>query len=265
MFDSTPPASKRSRGSPISGYIFRMTIISLFGSGEFMPWAAGVDRWCVENASASNGRVLVCPTASAPEGESTFTRWANMGVEHYRSLGFSPEVLEVRTRADAERSSNAALIEDAALIFFSGGNPGYLADTLRDTPVWSAILAALANGTALGGCSAGAAAFGVKTFWVEGEGIGRWVPGLDLLDRAFVLPHFDQLDHYTPGLRRKLMKERPRGAVLLGVDENTAIYGRDGAWSVAGEGGAWVGEGQEELTAYRDGDTPLVRLGLALG
>ena len=36
----------------------------------------------------------------------------------------------------------AARIEGAGLIYLSGGNPAYLADTLRDTAVWTAIVAA---------------------------------------------------------------------------------------------------------------------------
>lgn len=245
-----------------------MAIISLLGSGEFKPWARAVDRWCADNAATPGDKVIVCPLASAPEGEDTFSRWANMGVEHYTALGLSPEVLQVRTRADAEDPANATAIDGATLIFFSGGNPGFLADALRDTPLWAAILRAVAAGTALGGCSAGAAAFGMKTFWVEDDQISRWVPGLGLLDKAFVLPHFDQLDHYEPGLRRKLMKERPAGSVLVGLDEDTALFGRGERWQVAGQAAVWLGEQGsrgDDLMAYREGDTPVARLGLALG
>jgi hypothetical protein len=44
-----------------------MTWWSLLGTGEFQPWSEPVDRRLVEEADG-DGRVLILPTASAPEG-----------------------------------------------------------------------------------------------------------------------------------------------------------------------------------------------------
>ena len=79
-----------------------MTAIALLGSGEFEPWARPVDTWCAEQATAASERVLVVPTASAPEGNDVFERWGRMGIEHYDAIGLAPEVLELRNRADAQ-------------------------------------------------------------------------------------------------------------------------------------------------------------------
>src|SRR2546422_11056366 len=62
----------------------------LFGSGEFLPWAEPVDRWLASSGGGRGGRVLVLPTASAPEGDDVFGRWGSMGVSHYRKLGLEP-------------------------------------------------------------------------------------------------------------------------------------------------------------------------------
>jgi cyanophycinase len=217
-----------------------MTTLALFGAGEFLPWARDVDRWCVETASAGGDRVLVAPTASAPEGDETFDRWARMGIEHYDALGLRPEVLDVRTRADAMDPAKARAVEGARLIYFSGGNPGYLAEALAGTPLWRAIADAAATGTALGGCSAGAMFLGVRAPFIGGEGVGRWVDGLALLQRAFVLAHFDALDSYRAGLQALMLDRCPPGCVAVGIDENTAMYGDGSSWTVTGSGAVTI-------------------------
>ncbi|MGH2720564.1 MAG: Type 1 glutamine amidotransferase-like domain-containing protein, partial [Actinomycetota bacterium] len=131
-------------------------LLALLGSGEFLPWQAGLDRWLLDRARP--GPVLVLPTASAPEGGAVFERWGSMGVAHYRDeLGTAAEVVPLRTRADAERPELVARLDDAALVFFSGGNPAYLVHVLAGTPFWAALQRGTAAGLAYGGCSAGAA------------------------------------------------------------------------------------------------------------
>ena len=46
----------------------------LLGSGEFQPWSGEVDEWVLSRVTG-DGRVLVLPTASAPEGDEVFSRW----------------------------------------------------------------------------------------------------------------------------------------------------------------------------------------------
>ena len=48
-------------------------------------------------------------------------------------------VAALRERKDAFEEAVLAQLEAASLIYFSGGNPAYLADTLRDTPFWSMV------------------------------------------------------------------------------------------------------------------------------
>jgi cyanophycinase-like exopeptidase len=127
----------------------------LLGSGEFEPWAAEADRWLLDHASTPSGRVLVLPTASAPEGDEVFDRWGRRGLTHYAAIGVAAEVLPLKTRRDAERRAFAASIEGASLVFFSGGNPAYLAASLRGTLFLEALLEAMDRGVAYGGCSAG--------------------------------------------------------------------------------------------------------------
>ena len=236
-----------------------MTAIALLGSGEFEPWARAVDTWCAEHATASSDRVLVVPTASAPEGDETFERWGKMGVDHYKAIGLAPEVLDLRERADASKKEIVDAVQGARHIFFSGGNPGYLAETLSGTPFWDAVVAGVTSGeTALGGCSAGAAFLGTTAPYVAGDSLDHWTDGTKLLPRAYVMVHFDMLNTYVPGLRDMLLDMRPENTIAVGIDENTALYGDGEHWQVQGSGSAWIGDG--ELSPYPDGATLDLRL-----
>jgi len=239
-----------------------MPVFALLGSGEFEEWARPVDAWCVEQANAGTGRVLVLPTASAPEGDKVFSEWGSMGIKHYEAIGLKPEVVELRSRADASRSEIVNAIAGASLAFFSGGNPGYLAETLAGTPFWDALVDAVARGeTALGGCSAGVAFLGNVAPFVEGENIDHWSDGTKLLPNAYLMPHFDMLDTYIEGLRSLVLQMKPPGSVAIGLDENTALYGDGEHWNVAGAGGIWIGEDSTgELAGYHSGDALDLRL-----
>lgn len=244
-----------------------MAAIALLGSGEFLPWSQPVDEWCARASTASSDRALVVPTASAPEGEEVFQRWAQMGSDHYRSIGLEPVVLELRDRADAESEEIVDAVADARVVFFSGGNPGYLAETVRGTAFWAAVLDAVARGTAIGGCSAGAVFLGALAPYVADMAFSHWVPGLALLPKAYVIAHFDALESFAVGLRRFAIESRPDGCTTAGIDEDTALYGDGENWTVAGAGAVWIGDDPTDparLEPRREGDAVPVRLGLAL-
>jgi cyanophycinase len=247
-----------------------MAVFALFGSGEFLPWAREVDRWAAEQATAGSDRVLILPTASAPEGDDVFNRWAGMGAEHFAALGLTPEVLPLKTREDAFRAEIVDEVADARYVFFSGGNPGYLAETLRETPFWEALRDALAHGTAFGGCSAGASAVGSIAPDVTSSTINlddlRWVPGLPLFTRASIPTHFDAVDTFFPGLRRFIIDARPADNVLFGIDEDTAACGDGTTWTVHGNRAVTiVGEDGGEPVEHFAGETVACPLGLTLG
>jgi cyanophycinase len=238
-----------------------MTAIALLGSGEFEPWARPVDTWCAEQATASSDRALVIPTASAPEGDEVFRRWGQMGIDHYRAIGLTPEVLELRERADATKAEIVDAVKDARLVFFSGGNPGYLAETLNGTPFWDAVVAAVTGGaTALGGCSAGAAFLGTTAPFVAGDALHHWTDGTKLLPHAYIMVHFDMLDEYIPGLRELLLDMRPKGTIAVGIDENTALQGDGERWLVVGSGSVWISANGNELTPHAAGEMLDLRL-----
>jgi hypothetical protein len=97
--------------------------------------------------------------------------------------------------------------------------------------------------------------------------MSHWVPGLRMLDKAYVMPHFDALEGYQPGLRALFMGQCPDGATAVGLDEHTAMYGDGEQWTVAGHGSAWIGDEsqtEEGLTAHGDGAALFAPLGVRL-
>lgn len=212
--------------------------IGLLGSGEFLEWAEVADLWLLDHASAGSKRVIVLPTASASEGDEVFDRWGSMGVEHYTKLGYEPVVLPLKTREDAEREDLAAELADARLVFFSGGNPRYLTDVFRDTRFWRALLDAMGNGTAFGGCSAGAAFLGERAPDSSRRDMSPdvWGPGLGYFPGVDFAPHWDALDRYVPGLQQFVLDSLTPGALHVLLDEDTAMVGDGRSWTVIGKG-----------------------------
>ncbi len=129
--------------------------IALVGSGEYLPVMTEIEGALIAGRAP---RYVQLATAAAPEGQQSLDRWQRLGKQQADRLGVEQVVVDVRTRADADNPAFAAAIGGAGLIYLSGGNPAYLAETLRDTAVWHAIVAAHQVGAAVAGCSAGAMA-----------------------------------------------------------------------------------------------------------
>ena len=148
-------------------------------------------------------------------------------------------VAALRERKDAFEEAVLAQLEAASLIYFSGGNPAYLADTLRDTPFWSMVLGALNEGVAVSGCSAGACCLGeiAPDSSQEHRTAKSWfVAGLRLLPGVMIGPHWNMLDSWEPGITRFIIDNTPADQQLVAIDEDTAVVGDGSSWKVFGEG-----------------------------
>src|ERR1700739_112783 len=93
--------------------------IALVGSGEFLPPIQPLDKKLLEHIQGAP-RVVVLPTASAPDGASVPERWAKMGVEHFGVLGAEVEPVMLLTREDAENPALVERIARANFVYFSG-------------------------------------------------------------------------------------------------------------------------------------------------
>lgn len=229
--------------------------LALVGSGEFLPELEGVDRLLLAAAGRTQGHALIVPTASALEPGMP-EQWAERGLQHFgERLGAPARAALLMNRDDAgERFVPDA--REARLIYFSGGNPRYLVETLAGTAFWAAVLEAWRDGAALAGCSAGAMLMGGRIQNIVGRP-GEAIAALGLLPWAVIIPHFDRIEHYRPGALDAVRDARPPGTTLLGVDELTALLHlpRSGGWQVQGAGKLLVvGDGGE--ATYTAGERP---------
>lgn len=245
------------------GGIVSARTIAAYGSGEFQPWAEDVDRVVLAKATTGDGSVVIFPTASAPEGAEVFDKWARMGLDHYENMGVAARVSGLKARADAFSEDHLAQLENASMYYFSGGNPAYLADTLRDSPLWSAIVDGINSGVAISGCSAGACIMGdvapdstADRDFASGVWPSHWYSsGLSILPEVMFGPHWDAMDGWIPGITNFIRKEVPDNITLLAIDENTAIIGDIDNFTVYGVGKVEVAPGGTPEATYGAGDT----------
>ena len=208
--------------------------VCLVGAGEYLEPMVPVDRalLALTPAARTGGvpRVVCLPTAAGTEGETVVARWMSMGIEHFRGLGADTMALRVIDRATADDDELEHVIGGADLVYVSGGKPDHLLDSLRDTPAWRGVLAVLARGGVVAGCSAGAMIMGglVPSF----PNVSRRRPGFALLPGAVVLPHFDEFFAHLGRLARFGM---PDGSYLLGIDGMTGLLVGAEGWRVLGE------------------------------
>jgi cyanophycinase len=205
----------------------------LMGSGEFEPWSDEIEAAALEGRT---GPVAVLPTASSTEGDEVFGRWGRMGLDHYATAGIEARLVPVKTREDAEREDLARELEGAAMIFFSGGKPQHLAETINGTRFWEALLASLDAGAVYAGCSAGALIASQSREQRRERGVRTgWVYGLGLVPHVSFGVHWDKVK-VIPGLRSVVMSRIPPGSWFVGLDERTAILGDGRTWRAFGEG-----------------------------
>ena len=206
----------------------------LAGGSEFGGQMAAPDRCSIDLAGGLDAPIAIIPTAAAPD--NNHRRAGDNGRRWFTSLGATNvEVVPLIDRDTAADQKVVEKIREASLIYLLGGFPGYLCETLRDTPAWTAMLAARAAGAVLAGSSAGAMVLCEHLNDPRGEGIA---PGLGLIPDAIVLPHHNTFGQGWADRLRELLPN----ATLVGIDEETAMISRDAAhtWRVYGAGDATI-------------------------
>jgi cyanophycinase len=234
--------------------------VALVGSGEFLRVMDDTDAALSDClGGAAETRVAVIPTASGLEEPESPARWARMGLEHFTRLGAKAEAVPILNRPDAHDPRMLASLEAANFYYFSGGNPLHLIETMRDTPAWSIIARRHAEGAALAGCSAGAMAICGQTSRFRGlreDERPAWTPALGVLPRLIVVPHYDRIASFIGDeAAERLVRNVPAGAILLGIEEDTALVRLGAAgWRVMGQRRVWMFN-TDEKAVYEAGRT----------
>ena len=234
--------------------------LALVGSGEYLPQMKEFEQSLINDGLANNKKPIYIqiPTAAAKESENRINYWRSLGEVAAKSLGVTQSFLPIFTRDDANNPELLKNVDDAALIYLSGGDPHYLAETLRDTLLWDLILKNWQTGGSLAGCSAGAMAF---SGYVPHFRLSRAKPtqGFGLLKEVRVIPHFDKFFKWIPDSAAKHLLDLPGDSTLIGIDEDTAVVRRANQdWQVWGKGKLHLLKGQ---TPGQFGAGEFVKLG----
>lgn len=224
--------------------------LALVGSGEYLPVMRELEGSLLTGRPP---RYVQIATAAVPDGLETLHYWHELGRTQAEALGVEQVVATCANPAEANDPAVVDLIKGAGLIYLSGGHPDFLAETLRGTALWAAIVAEWRGGAALAGCSAGAMAM---TSWIPSIRHPQrgGTEGLGLLPHLRVIPHFDAFARRVPDLVTRYLHGKDPRVTLLGIDEETAMVGGPAAWTVEGRQAVWH-LAPDERVEYRAGAT----------
>ena len=227
--------------------------IALLGSGEYLPVMDEVDIFLLANCGAKDRkpRVVCLPTAAGKESESSVTRWMQMGVDHFTRLGADVRAVAVTDESSANEQSHASAVEEADVVYFSGGNPMYLYQTMKDSLVWKSAMKVFERGGVYAGCSAGAMILGNSMPNFRMLGINS-IDAFGFIP-AMVIPHFDATPIFFKPIISAARMRLKENELLIGVDENTAMVGKLGEWAVMGKAGVHVYT-KNDIKSYRAGE-----------
>lgn len=223
-----------------------MGYLVLQGGSEFSGEMIHSDQQALKLAGGLDTPICIIAAAAYPD--NNHQRAGHRGREWFRSLGARHvEVLPIVNRASANDPDLAAQLDRSGLIYFLGGSPGHLAQTMARTIAWRAVQYALSRGAVVAGSSAGAMVLCDHLCQPEQKTV---VAGLGLLPSSCVIPHHDTFGgQWAPRLRKELP-----GATLIGIDEQTGAIndGASGRWTVYGSGGVTLYH-HHRIERYLDG------------
>lgn len=205
--------------------------IALVGGDEFRPGCEDMDRAILRSTGVERPSLLVVPTAADKYPSES----ASNGVSYFAELGAKSSALMVLDRSQANDPDLIAPTDTADVVYFTGGNPAHLLDTLRGSLLLTKIEQALERGAIVAGSSAGAMVMGP---WMR---FREWRQALGIAG-VVTLPHHER--HDPDQVAKDLADAAPSGIPVLGVDGKTACLGGPKVWEILGPG---------HVTVYQDG------------
>jgi len=192
-----------------------------------------------------SGKLVVTTVAMANGTDQLFEQYEkafrSLGVKHLYNL-------EISERQEATMPGKVKILDDAAGVFFTGGDQIKITSQIGDTPIFQRIREIYDDGGVIAGTSAGAAVMS-ETMLVEGgdenshviAGSVRMAPGLGLISGVIVDQHFMERGRF--GRLIGAVAQNPKN-LGIGIDEQTAIVvERGNGFYVLGSGGVYVVDG----------------------
>ncbi len=219
--------------------------IALVGGDEFRPDCVDMDTALLAAAGVGSPHVLIVPTAAAMSRPDLA---AKNGEQHFAALGAKVSSLMALNSGDANDDALVSMVDNADLVYLTGGNPAHLLDVLKGSLLLDKIHGALERGAVLAGSSAGAMVLGQRMRFR-----GQWSDALGALPGVAIMPHHEGSDpDETLAELGDVLRE---GLVVLGIDAATGVISADdnSVWQVVGKGGVTC------YSAHQHGDGHEIR------
>ncbi|MFL5580156.1 MAG: cyanophycinase [Gemmatimonadaceae bacterium] len=196
-------------------------------------------------ARAGSGRLVVATVASEKPQQlwETYERvFRGLGVRHVYHL-------DVDSREEAKTEQKLRVLDDATVVFFTGGDQLRITSQLGDTPIYDRLREIYENGGTIAGTSAGASVV-CETMLVSGGQGGssaiasdlRMAPGFGLFPGVIIDQHFAERGRITRLVAAVTQNPRILG---IGIDENTAVVRDRHRLRVLGAGAVYVLDAQD--------------------
>lgn len=225
-----------------------MGILLLEGGCEFQGKMEEPDRKALELAGGKNAKVIIIPTAAAPDNNSK--RAGNTALKWFRTLGAGNiSALPIINKESANDPELSAELDDANLVYMLGGFPGYLEHTLKKSRCCDALWRAYRKGAVLAGSSAGAM---VMCEWYFDPTVKEIKKGFGILKDVILIPHHDTFGRSW----HSLYFDRISDIRCIGIDEQTGMINQANRnqWTVYGKGGVTLYL-KTSIASYRTGQS----------
>ena len=216
-------------------------MIAITGSGEFLPSILDVDKKLL-NYLDDIPYVLTFSTAAGKESDERLSYWENLAIDHFKKLKVNHMHIDARNRTDLNNSSVIEEMKKANFVFFSGGSPNHLYESIYDSD-FSNELEEIEKRGIIAGCSAGAMIMGEKMI----KGVG-----LNYILNTIVIPHYGESFYSWISNTVKVLN---RGKYkLLCLEKDTYFVKDKDQLSVLGKQNVHIIYKKEHHT-FSDGDT----------
>lgn len=198
---------------------------------------------CREAARTGGSLAVVTVATHLPEevAEDYKKVFTDLGIDRV-------DVLDIRERSEAEDREYIKKLEEAAVIFFTGGDQLRITSQIGDSLVYQNMVRLLEQGKTVAGTSAGAAAM-PETMIVGGPSDESnridtlsMAPGLGFIRNVIIDSHFAERGRM--GRLLGAVAQNPRN-LGFGIDEDTAILVEGDLIRVIGTGAVYVVDGQD--------------------
>ncbi|MDC0034831.1 Type 1 glutamine amidotransferase-like domain-containing protein [Chloroflexi bacterium] len=204
-----------------------MDKLILVGGDEFREECIAMDTYLLEKVDKPKPKVAIIPTAAANQQPQ---KAADNGVRYFNSLGADAEPIMVLNREDTENITYLKNISEMDLIYFTGGDPQHLLNSLNQTVFMKEVVSSVSKGAFLVGSSAGAMIFGSRMRYK------KWMLGIGLISNTAILPHHEKSDPHR--VLSEIHDELATGTRIIGIDSATGVFIEDGEIEILGKGRA---------------------------